>query len=489
MIKRFHKNTNRVHILLISIFILAWYFNYAYPLIWDDYVYSYVFNEHSFLKSLPFDTQRIKGLKDIFLSQYNHYFSWGGRLVAHSIAQLFLWIGKEIFNVFNALIFILIILEILWISNKGKINFEFLFSDVLWVFSTFWIFSAFLSDCYTWLTLSCNYLWTTAILLLFILFYVHIYFLPETKLVIADNLPFNFLLFLFGVVAGCTNENTVCFVIIILSFFVYTVKCNNNQHDNYGMIMRPMVFGLVGLTAGYLLLMLAPGNYNRYTLMLNDGTLDTGAVLIGKNLKTFGIVVFIRFFLYYYVLSRLWFMKKEYSVLDSEEQKVFNVATAFAVLSILSLVVMIISPEFRMRSTFPSLIFALITAALLRNQGLKSVKKSCVNHVIGFKANKLLNFIMYFYVSVTLSSTVFMYTMIKQQNDIMMKQIFDEKLSQAGNVVVVEEVPKLIEDNFELCFLSSGGHLPNVYTLTNNEQFWINKDIALYYGIKAIRGK
>ena len=110
MIKRFHKNTNRVHILLISIFILAWYFNYAYPLIWDDYVYSYVFNEHSFLKSLPFDTQRIKGLKDIFLSQYNHYFSWGGRLVAHSIAQLFLWIGKEIFNVFNAFIFILIFL-------------------------------------------------------------------------------------------------------------------------------------------------------------------------------------------------------------------------------------------------------------------------------------------------------------------------------------------------------------------------------------------
>jgi hypothetical protein len=468
---------------------LAWYFNYSYPLLWDDYVYSYVFNSQSFGGHLPVDAQRVKTFDDILLSQYNHYFYWGGRLVAHSIAQFFLWIGKDIFNIFNAMVFLLILLEILWISNKGIINFNFLFEDVLWVFSIFWIFSAFLSDCYTWLTISCNYLWTTAILLLFILFYVRTYFYPESKWSLANWFPFNFLLFLFGVIAGCTNENTVCFVILILSLFVYNEKAINKQPVNHDKILRHMIFGLIGLIIGYLLLMLAPGNYNRYMVMLNSGILDTGFVLIEKNLKTLGLVVFIRFYLYYYAVSRLWFLKKNYHILSSDDRKIFNVAVAFLVLSFLSLAVMIISPEFRMRSTFASLIFVLITVAMLRKQEPVSVKGLFLNNFTGFPKNRFLRNIMCFYVSVTVIFSVFLYTMVKLQNDVVMQQIRDEKIKQSGQVVEVEERPKLIEENFNLCFVFSGGHLPYVYTLTKNDKFWINQDIALYYGIRAIRAK
>lgn len=489
MIKMFHSDVKKAHILLFCIFILAWYFNYSYPLLWDDYVYSYVFNAQSFQESLPVDAQRVKTVNDIILSQYNHYFTWGGRIVAHSIAQFFLWKGKELFNVFNALIFLLIILEILWISNKGEINFKFLFEDVLWVFGTFWVFSVFLSDCFTWLTISCNYLWTTAILLLFILIYVRTYFYSKDNLILADWLPFNFLLFLFGVIAGCTNENTVCFVILILSFFVYNAKSKKKQSASHDQILCRMICGLAGLVTGYLLLMLAPGNYNRYTIMLNGGMLDTGLVLIDKNLKTFGMVMFIRFFLYYYVLSRLWSLQKQYRFLCSEDRKIFNVTTAFVALSILSLTVMIISPEFRMRSTFASLIFVLISVALLRKQNPLNVNKLCVNTKTDFTIKRILKIIMYFYVSVTVLVSVVLYTLAKQQNDIVMQRIWDEKIRQTGNVIVVEERPKLIEDNFELCFILSGGHLPYVYTLTKDENFWINKDIALYYGIRAIRAK
>ena len=157
MIKQFCMQ-KKVQLLLLGIFVLAWYFNYSYPLLWDDYVYSYVFTAQSFSTYLPLDAKRVTGIDDIIVSQYNHYFSWGGRLVAHTIAQFFLWTGKELFNIFNALVFLFIILEILWIANKGNINFEFQFDDVFWVFSSFWIFSVFLSDCLTWLTISCNYL-------------------------------------------------------------------------------------------------------------------------------------------------------------------------------------------------------------------------------------------------------------------------------------------------------------------------------------------
>lgn len=489
MIKMFHSDVKKAHILLFCIFILAWYFNYSYPLLWDDYVYSYVFNAQSFQESLPVDTQRVKTVNDIILSQYNHYFTWGGRIVAHSIAQFFLWKGKELFNVFNALIFLLIILEILWISNKGEINFKFLFEDVLWVFGTFWVFSVFLSDCFTWLTISCNYLWTTAILLLFVLIYVRTYFHPKENLALADRLSYNFLLFLFGMIAGCTNENTSCFVIIILSYFVFNERSKRNQSDSHNKILRLMICGLVGLIVGYLLLMLAPGNYNRYTIMLNDGVLDTGPVLIVKNLKTFGMVMLIRFLLYYHASTRLWNLKKKYQILSNEGKKVFKVASTFMLLSILSLIVMIFSPEFRMRSTFSSLIFILTVVALLRKQNLLDEKRLCVNVMADFKIKRILRFIMYFYVCMTVVSSVFLYMITKEQNNIVMQRIWDEKIRQTGNVIVVEERPKLIEDNFELCFILSGGHLPYVYTLTKDENFWINKDIALYYGIRAIRAK
>ena len=479
----------KVQLLLLGIFVLAWYFNYSYPLLWDDYVYSYVFTAQSFSTSLPLDAKRVTGIDDIIVSQYNHYFSWGGRLVAHTIAQFFLWTGKLFFNIFNALVFLLIILEILWIANKGNVNFDFQFDEVLWTFSLFWIFSVFLSDCLTWLTISCNYLWTTAILLLFLLFYVRAYFRPEAKLFLSDKLPVNFSLFFFGVVAGCTNENTVCFVILILFYFVYAVNFDKIQSTNNDKILQHMIVGLVGLVVGYLFLMLAPGNYNRYAILFNAGILDSGSALLNKNLKTFSMVIFIRFFLYYYSLNRLWALKKNYQNLGSENQKVFHVAIAFLFLSILSLAAMIISPEFRMRSTFASLIFVLVTVTLLRKQNPLQMNTMYANIMADGKVKWIVRLLLCCYVGVTVLFSVFLYTIVKQQNDVVMQQIADEKANQSGQVVVVQERPMLIENHFDFCFFASGGHLPYVYTLEKDENFWINKDVALYYGIKAIRAK
>ena len=68
-----------------------------------------------------------------------------------------------------------------------------------------------------------------------------------------------------------------------------------------------------------------------------------------------------------------------------------------------------------------------------------------------------------------------------------MEQIAAEKKNPSNQVLLVKEGSAFIDHNFYFCVFATGGHLPYVYTLTKDENNWINRDIALYYGIKGIK--
>lgn len=55
-----------------------------------------------------------------------------------------------------------------------------------------------------------------------------------------------------------------------------------------------------------------------------------------------------------------------------------------------------------------------------------------------------------------------------------------------ASVLIVKDSPYPLDD-FIFTNLLTGGHLPRINTLTSDENQWINVDVALYYGIKAIR--
>ncbi len=145
----FFQNSKTKYIILFGLFIIIWFHNYCFPLIWDDYVYSYVLIDNYF-NPMPENMVRISGIQDIIMSQWDHYFRWGGRTIAHLLVQFFLWQGKCFFNIVNALCFVLLLLEIQWIVNKGIISFDFNSKDILWIFCTFWLFSLLLNDVLTW---------------------------------------------------------------------------------------------------------------------------------------------------------------------------------------------------------------------------------------------------------------------------------------------------------------------------------------------------
>ena len=81
-------------LLLAVIGVTMFLLNAHTPLMMDDYDYSFSWSTG----------ERLSGVSDILASQAVHYRIWGGRSVVHFLAQLFLYLGKPVFNAANALI-------------------------------------------------------------------------------------------------------------------------------------------------------------------------------------------------------------------------------------------------------------------------------------------------------------------------------------------------------------------------------------------------
>ena len=101
------KTSTRIIFIFIVIFFLIR--NMLIPMAFDDYVYAFIWNG-TFSQGLS-DLERVNSLYDVFISQWTHYFTWGGRIISHTFVQFFIMIGKEYFNVANTLVFVIKLLR------------------------------------------------------------------------------------------------------------------------------------------------------------------------------------------------------------------------------------------------------------------------------------------------------------------------------------------------------------------------------------------
>ena len=170
------KNKNLAGCFLVF-FLFYYILNYLHPLsVGDDYLYAFVWQGKSMYIPLTEDAVRVSSWRDLFISQWSHYFTWGGRTLAHTLLQLFLWWGKDIFDIFNALAGVVLVAEIYWCANKGRVSLDLNPVFVCWVFFALWAFSFGFSTVFFWITGSCIYLWPTVFLLGFIIPYVRKYY-------------------------------------------------------------------------------------------------------------------------------------------------------------------------------------------------------------------------------------------------------------------------------------------------------------------------
>lgn len=223
-------------------FAILLFLNILTPLISDDITYLFVFGE----------TDRISSIADVIQSQINHYYMWGGRSVVHFIAQVLLMLPSYVADILNTMMY-LVYVSLIYYHIKGKDRKNSLSLFVL-INMAIWFFQPVFGDTILWTTGASNYLWGTTIILLFLIPY-RIYNGTESKLSL--NLVLACTLFVWGVMAGWTNENTAGAMILMVVLFLLYYRSNRWRVPVWG------VFGLIGSLIGFSIMILAPGNFER----------------------------------------------------------------------------------------------------------------------------------------------------------------------------------------------------------------------------------
>ena len=463
-----------VIIAFICIFSIFYVLNCLTPRAFgDDYLYAFIWQGHSMFTPLTEDAVRVSSLKDIFVSQWFHYLTWSGRAVSHTLIQFLLWVGKPVFNILNAFISVLLIAEIYWCAHKGKISKQFNVGTVCWISFAIWTFTPGFSTIFLWTSGACNYLWTAVFLLAFLLPYIQKYYFFENKL--AKNSFFKYTMFILGIIAGWSNENSICWVILLLMVFLFV----NRKREDFE---AWMITGLAGLIAGYALLMFAPGNVARLHVELTSMNADTGTFmswfrmnLLGPKFDILFVVFFFQFLLWYFSLRSLYLLRKE----AGENKAVNKERLLVKILLLVSFgmtFLMFFSPLFPLRSSFPGTIQLIIASTILLR-----MQREYTTEIMKNGARKFLRIVGVLYTVVTVSVTIFGFYYYYIQVEELLSLV--KKSEEAKGHVITVNALKPVGETLEN---ASGLHIPS-FEMLEDENFWSNVAFSRFYGIKGIR--
>ncbi|NDV77699.1 hypothetical protein D0T57_01755 [Dysgonomonas sp. 511] len=330
---------------VVTFFFLALLFlNILTPLISDDFAYLYIYGEEG----------RISSLSDIVTSQINHYYMWGGRSVVHFIAQVLLLLPSYVADLLNAAVYMAYIwLIYLHVKGRGKNSLNLFILVNLAV----WFLQPVLSDTVLWITGSANYLWGTLLVLLFLLPY-RLYNGGKTTTVMSIILSPT--LFIGGIVAGWTNENTAAAALVVGVLFLFYYKYKEWKLPLWAFS------GLAAFFIGYLIMILAPGNFER------AGESSLNLMTIAFRIFNCTLMIFRYCGPCVLVAAAGYIFFRHYGEKDVKEEG-YSLSAIYAIAFLTAVYVMMLSPSFPRRALFGAVSYIIIGAGILiYNTGAKS---------------------------------------------------------------------------------------------------------------------
>lgn len=321
--------------MLGSMFVVVFVLTTLTPLVADDYSYSFVFGT----------TDRVASVSDMIASMKTHYIYWGGRVVAHGIAQLFLWWPKLLFNIANAAMYTLLVYVIYSFANPERKNIS--IKLLLAILLTLWMCIPVFGEVVLWLTGSCNYFWSVTIILAWVLqFKRHI---DNPK---AHSVWYGIGVTLLGIFAGTFSENTspaglFCAGLLMLYMLQQKIKWQ-----------VWMFTSIAGGLLGWLFMILAPGNTARASLM------DTGESFFGKYYNRFMNVTHM-LEEYCLVIMLLFAVLLAIALYQKVAKKKIYLSLIFALTALACNYAMVFSPTYPARATMGTFSFFLIGCAVL----------------------------------------------------------------------------------------------------------------------------
>lgn len=389
------------------------------------------------------------GLLDIFHREYVQYMTWTGRTVAHILARFFLAMPKIIFNIANSLCFVYFT-YLLCAHAQKKRELPNLLVYLLTVCLVF-LFVPLFGQTVLWETGSCNYLWTTTIVLHALLPYR----LNDTQ----EKNPSVIGMFLLGLLGGWSNENTGGAFILLIGLFLLPLFYQKKKVSPW------MWSGLVGSVLGFCMLILAPGNKIRaldfvhtegkaYEL-LHDWVQFVDVLEIGQG---------VLWILFVIVLTLYWVLKKN--------QKEVYYACSYAVAGIAAVFAITLSPVPVLfdRSMFGATAFLIIAIVLCAN-ALMDQKEMKIGLSVLCALLGLGSVFQYIRAIPDLA-----YTMYQDRN----RNAYVEQQKQLGNVNPI--VPQIYRE-----FETTYNPLHGLSDLSVYRLQWMNQYYSQAHGIESIQ--
>ncbi len=437
--QKFVSTNYKRNIFLVTVilsFIAILIYNVLTPLMSDDLLF-YPHNYRSFA--------------DVIRAEYIQYMTWTGRSVLQIILKIFSITPKWFFNICNSLCFILLMLLIYWNVDKKEKYYTALYVLInLFV----WNFGVEFDQSILWLGGACNYLWGTTIILGFITLVR--YHLRENqskhKAVIAISM------FVLGCLAGWCNENTSGGGILIVSLFVLQYFIKNKKLPLW------VYTGFTGLLAGFLMMVLAPGNKSRGAIMLAEESHSGLMAYVSRFLKiNKAMDAYMLIYIAIIVILTIYFMYQGAKIKD------FITVAIFSLAGLATSYVLVLTPEPMPRVYFGANIFFAIAAF------------NCINMI------KRENISLYsLKIGVIVTATIWMFfsyvengaDLARIQREVNEREEYILEQTAAGNRdLILPMIRTEFETKYSFIYEND---------ISTDESFWINEVFRIRYGIDSL---
>lgn len=409
---------------MIAVFCLILILNFLAPYTADDFS----FMEHS-------------GYLDLWRREWNYWFTWSGRSVAGILVRHMVLLPKPVYDIIASGVYVLYLYLICLLAGRKASA-----SDYLMIAGLNFLLMPVFGQTVLWVSGACNYLFTAVLILLFLLLMQR----PSKT-----NAAHCAGLFLLGIVAGWTNENTG-------GAMIFLELCLLGRD-----LLKSMdkACGFLGSLLGFGLLVLAPGNAVRaaqdVTVDLSRGHLyslvhdlnDAFHVIAQPQNQAILWIIAV-------VLFALCFQ-------DSQRRKTMGsyMAAAFlCVFVIVALDVQVLYDRTMFGSSTLLLVAIMIGLEGVKDAGFVRVKQSALA-VLAFCC----------FCSYGEAGLDLFYT--HQLNSLREKEIAAEKAKGLVNLVAFPITSE---------FLSDYNPLHGLTDVTRYQDLWVNKAMAQYYGVHTI---
>ena len=180
------------------------------------------------------------------LTHYYFYLQWSGRLVANFMGAFMMGeLPKYAYSALNSVAFSLLVIFISSIPFADKLVSKWQFClRVAFIFVLYWIANPNLGQTSFWIVGSANYMWTNMFIAAFFVYLMRSIRSQKTNVIA---------LFILGLTAGCSNENTGAVVVFLSAFVLIYEKANRSV----------IISSMSGVIIGAAILLLSPGNRTR----------------------------------------------------------------------------------------------------------------------------------------------------------------------------------------------------------------------------------